>query len=77
MVSKAHTTRFGSKGAGERPLSFAEALLSGKPLLRETNTYTPTLKPRPKARFGTKGLPTSHEIEAYVQSRNHSWKFWR
>jgi len=78
MASKSHTTRFGSKGASNRSMSFSEALLTGQPLQRDVKKYTPKLKPRPKARFGTKGLePMPQDFNAFIQDHKQGWKFWR
>jgi len=78
MGTKTRTSRFGSKGANLRPMTFAESLLSGRPMERNVQTYTPKLKPRPKARFGTKGtLIGQQNFEIYVAAHKEGWKFWR
>lgn len=78
MGQKAKIQRFGRQGAQDRPPTFAETLLSGKAIPRHVETYTPRLKPRPKAVFGTKDLcpmPQSYELQQDTAPK--SWKFWR
>ncbi|PHS76831.1 MAG: hypothetical protein COB59_10285 [Rhodospirillaceae bacterium] len=62
MSLRTKTVGFGSKGAHERQMTFAESLLSGRPLQRDTAGDIPHLKPRPKMRFGTKGLDHSLQL---------------
>ena len=62
MRLRTKTVGFGSKGESERSMSFAESLLSGRPLQRDTGGDIPHLKPRPKIRFGTKGLGRNMQL---------------
>lgn len=62
MSLRKTTVGFGSKGLGGQPMSFAESLLSGRPLQRDIACDIPHLKPRPKMLFGTKGLPQGLQI---------------
>lgn len=53
MVSKTDTNGFGHKGVGDHAQSFAEQLLTGKPISRDARRDRgPKLKPRPKPVFG-------------------------
>lgn len=78
MGTKTRTSKFGSKGANLRPMTFAESLLSGRALERNVQEYTPKLKPRPKPRFGTKGtLDGQQNYEMLMSGHKEGWKFWR
>jgi|GEM_PF-3681255 len=78
MTYKSETVGFGNKGANDRPMTFSESLLTGQALPRDTEDFTPKLKPRPKAKFGTKGTIQGSQIfEISIQDRRQGWKFWR
>jgi len=78
MRTMTNQARFGTKGQNANALSYAEMLLSGQPLQRVTEKTVQSLKPRPKARFGTKGCASErHRNEANLQDNNKGWKVWR
>lgn len=78
MAIKATTAGFGRKESGVQSMTFAQALLTGQPLGRDVKKYTPTLKPRQKPRFGTKGLVSFPiNVDLPPQDQSKSWKFWR
>lgn len=87
MGTGTKTPSFGRKGASDHAKSWAEFLLSGKPLARAPQKdRTPKLKPRPTAKFGRK--QDSDRVafcrgeencrrEQYGSVLNFlGWKFW-
>lgn len=53
MTMKLKSAGFGQKGVGDQAQSFAQTLLSGRPVGRDqSQARMPKLKPRPKAKFG-------------------------
>jgi len=71
---------FGQKHDGAQ--SFAEALLTGKPIGRAAvRATTPKLKPRAKPSFGRGALTASPALDAKMSrnrtpARKHGWRFW-
>ncbi|MCR4378771.1 MAG: hypothetical protein NUV50_11855 [Rhodospirillales bacterium] len=87
MSVETKTPSFGRKGVSDHAKSWAEFLLSGKPLARAPQKdRTPKLKARPKAKFGRKQdsdrAAFCRDEENYRWGQNFSvlnflrWKFW-
>ena len=68
---------FGRKGVSGHAKSFAESLLSGKPLARAPEKdRSPKLKPRPKAKFGRRQVSEQVALGRNGVKSHLNWKFW-
>lgn len=77
MSTHTKSPNFGHKGVADEAKSYAEQLLTGKPVGRANKRdRTPKLKPRAKTRFGRKDVSEtfSRSVDRAVQRRG--WKFW-
>ena len=76
MSLKTNMTGFGTKGAGERPVTFAESLLTGRPMRRIQHREPPKLKARARPRFGRKSLAESFSVKVNRSIKQRGSWFW-
>lgn len=76
MSLKMNANGFGTKGADQRPVTFAESLLSGRPVGRPVSKPCPTLKVRAKAKFGKRSMAETFSVRVNKSLKRRSARFW-
>lgn len=76
MSLKTNINGFGTKGAHERPVTFAESLLTGRPMSRAPQRPSPKLKARARPRFGRKSLAEQFSVKVNRSFKRRSTRFW-
>ena len=76
MSLKMNANGFGTKSADQRSVTFAESLLSGRPVGRPVPKPCPTLKARAKARFGKKSMAETFSVRVNKSLKRRSVRFW-
>lgn len=76
MSLKMNVSGFGTKGADQRPVTYAESLLSGRPVKQPVARPFPTLKARVPAKFGKKSMAETFSVRVNKSLKRRSAKFW-
>jgi len=76
MSLKMNINGFGTKGIHERPVTFAESLLTGRPVSREPQRVSPKLKARARPRFGRKSMAETFSVKVNRSMKRRTIRFW-
>lgn len=76
MSQNMNANGFGTKGADQRPVTFGESLLSGRPSGRTKENQSPKLKPRLKLKFGQKSMAEKFSVKVGKIMKQRGIMLW-